>query len=125
MVDIATITGTLTAAIATLKEIAKVAEKTRDKELNQRVLELQQCLMAANTQSDREVYWWNRGGRKDGPYCKVCWHSDGRTIQLMATGEKGLYQCVKCKGSFLSSEHGQSDPDSGFWGPTGQSWQEL
>ncbi len=43
MVDIGTITGTLGAAITTLKEIAKVAEKTKDKELNQRVPSCSSC----------------------------------------------------------------------------------
>jgi hypothetical protein len=141
MVDIITITGTLSAAIATLKEIAKVAEKTKDKELNQRVLELQQFLMTANTQllelstenqglrqriselerkadieaqltSDGEVYWWNRDGKKDGPYCKVCWRSEGHLIQLMAGGQ-ALFDCVRCKGAFRSSS-GQGASHNSF-----------
>ena len=148
MVEIGTITATLSAAITTLKEIAKVAEKTKDKELNQRVLNLQELLMTASTQllelsnenqgltqrisqlerkariddqltSDGELYWWTRDGKNDGPYCKVCWHSDGTTIQLMATGEKGLYKCVKCKGSFTSSDYVRKSNFAMAIGPPG------
>ncbi len=151
MVEIGTITATFSAAITVLKEIASVAEKTKDRELNQRVLNLQQLLMTANTQllepaeenqrlqqriselerradiekeltSDGEVYWWNRDGKKDGPYCKVCWHSERQLIQLMAGGEH-LYDCVKCKGSFRSSEYRESSSFFGVSKPS--SWQEL
>ena len=103
MVDVGTITGTLTAAITTLKEIGKVAERTKDKELNQRVLDLQQSLMTANTQLlelasenqslrqriaeleqasnydgelkyDDSVYWAMRDAKRvEGPFCPVCW----------------------------------------------------
>jgi hypothetical protein len=105
MVEIGTITATLNAAITTLKEIAKLAEKTKDKELNQRVLELQQSLMTANTQLlelssenqtlrgrvseleqaakydgqleyEESVYWKVADGKRiDGPFCTVCWDS--------------------------------------------------
>lgn len=152
MVDIGTITATLSTAITALKEIAKVAERTKDKELNQRVLELQQSLMTANTQLlelaqenqhlrqrvseleqknaieaaftwDVEVFWWNRDGKKDGPYCKVCWHSERQPIQLMATGDKGLYQCVKCKGMFQSSEYHRSS--TFFAAGTPRQWDDF
>jgi hypothetical protein len=133
MVEISTIAATLAAAISALKEIGRVAEKTKDRDLNQRVLELQQALMTANTQllelatenqsfrqqaselrhaadtekqllSDGGVYWWMRDSKRDGPYCKTCWHKDKSLAQL--TWSLHGYLCARCKGSYAPSQGG-------------------
>jgi len=113
--------------IKLLKEVIELAKESNSSELKEKLLELQNSifdLTAENRElkqriaelerkeqvesqlvSDQEVYWWNRNGHKDGPYCKVCWHSDEKLIQLMSTSEKGLYNCVKCEGMFRSSEY--------------------
>lgn len=133
MVEVSTITATLGAAITALKEIGKVAEKTKDRELNRLVLELQQSMMTANTQLlglatenqqlqgriltlehigeiEKElvyrdsVYWRQRNGGADGPYCQVCWDDAKKLIRLNPGATAGTYGCGVCKESYWTSK---------------------
>lgn len=141
LVDPTAIPGAIASAADLASRLAERLKKTQDKdqskeviELMQRLLEIQgavHALLEANRNlevrlaetekqrqtgmelvADREVYWWTKDGQKDGPYCKVCWHRDGKLTQLMSTFFRGYYNCAICKGAFHSSEDG--NPSDAF-----------
>lgn len=146
MVEVSTITATLGAAITALKEIGKVAERTRDKELNRLVLELQQSLINANTQllelsaenqslsgriaelerqgeiekelsHDVAVYWRVHDGKKEGPYCQNCWDPHRKLIRLTPSGATGAYHCGVCGGKGFHTADFRFPQPTFFSGP--------
>lgn len=127
MVEIITITSTISAAVAALKEIVRLAEKAGNKELNNQVMGLQQSLLTINTQLtdlaaenqalrqrisefertadlekemkyEENVFWRARDGKRvDGPLCPNCWESQRKYVHLTPSGATGAYHCGVCK----------------------------
>lgn len=133
-IDPTAIPGAIAAAADLVSKLADRITKTQDKDQSKEIIELMQKLLEiqvavsalleknrdmearlseSETQDqierelvpDREVYWWTKDGKRDGPYCKVCWHRDRKRTQLMSMASQGSYECAICKGSFHSSEY--------------------
>ncbi len=132
MIEIPAITATLNGAIAALKEIGKLAERTKNRDLNEKVLSLQQSLMTASTgllelsseiQTLREqlaeakrtaaekaqftfrdnVYW-----KGSEPFCPGCLDGDGKAVHLTPR-LRGHYDCPVCKSHYTTP-----NAESGF-----------
>jgi hypothetical protein len=103
--------GTVGALLTLVKQIRPLIDGVTNKELNERLLEFQQKLLdlqidlaelnqanlALQTQVvglqgqleikeklsyDGHVYWSNRDGKKDGPFCPLCWDKDKHLVHL-------------------------------------------
>jgi hypothetical protein len=135
MVEITAITTTLSAAVTALKEIVSLAEKAGNKEINQRVMGLQQVLLTINAQLtelavenqtlrhsagelarlseiekeivyEESVYWRTRDGKRiDGPLCPNCWDAKRMLIHLTPGSTKGTYSCGVCGNGFYTSDY--------------------
>jgi len=107
MVDIATITGTISGVLGVLREVVGLARKAGNHELNEKVADLQGRILDIQTQLieltndnqalrqrisdldqateigkemkyEESVYWRVQDNKRiDGPFCPVCW--DKRT----------------------------------------------
>ena len=65
--------------------------------LQREVGDLQQKIkMMGEMVFEKNSYWRNVGGRKDGPLCSVCWDSNQRLVQLHKL-YPNRYQCPACK----------------------------
>lgn len=129
MVDPVTITALAKSIIDILRDIGSLAKKAGDHDLNSRVLELQGRLIELqtsvvelseeNTRLRREkselelakdtegelhledgMYWRTRFGKRDGPFCGVCWGGGKGLIPLTLEVAEGNYRCFSCKGLF-------------------------
>ncbi len=56
---------------------------------------------------DENVYWLERDGQRDGPYCPTCYDADRRFIRLNPGATKGTYSCCFHKASFRTGEYEQ------------------
>ncbi|MGH9431253.1 MAG: hypothetical protein ACRD3T_06895 [Terriglobia bacterium] len=150
--DIATITSTIGSAVGLLKQIGEQVKNLQNRDLNQEVIELQQHILSVQTGlselaeenrrlrdqmadlrrsaevekeliPDAQVYWWTRDGKKDGPYCKTCWHSSHCLSQLTSLANPGQYMCAKCNGYFNSAEY--QNHGGGFFAASHRSFDEL
>ncbi len=129
MIDIAAITATFKAAQGVVKEIGALATRARNKDVNEKVIDLQQHVLTLQTQflelvnennelkrrdSEREriaqiekeveyresVYW--RGN--EGPFCPKCWDDERKLIHLNPGATKGTYGCGVCKEGYWTSK---------------------
>ena len=135
MVDIATITGTISGVVGVLREVVGLAKKAGSLELNEKVADLQTRILDIQTQLieltnenqdlrkraadleqaaeigkslkyEESVYWLLKGDSRDGPYCPNCWDANHKLIRLTPGATKGTFSCGVCKGSgFRTSEY--------------------
>jgi hypothetical protein len=139
MVDAGTVAAALSAAIETAKQVGGLAERAKDRKLNEHILDLQQRLievqgLTMQIMTDNEklasrvrelerekeiahemvlehgMYWRVKEGTKEGPYCGVCLASDRIAVPLIE-GLKGNFTCGKCK-----AQSHTPDAESGFRG---------
>jgi hypothetical protein len=47
--------------------------------------------------SENNVYWVIKDGKKEGPYCSLCWDDYKKLIHLHNTSQERLWICPKCK----------------------------
>jgi ribosomal protein S27AE len=127
MVNIAAITTAVNGAAGVLKEIGSIAKKAGNREINERLIDLQQRvidiqgmlaeLIAENEVLRRQmtelehsadiekklkleesVYWTVQDGKRvDGPLCPNCWDSKKMIVHLTPSGARGGYHCGVCK----------------------------
>ena len=103
--------GTIGALLTLVKQIRPLIEGVTNKELNENLLEFQQKLLdlqialAQLNQTnmglqaevvelqqqlsvketltyDGHVYWSNKEGKKDGPFCPLCWDKEKQLVHL-------------------------------------------
>ena len=101
-----------------LKSIGKVLQEAGKIELYQQILEVQEKLLEMQKKiSDLEnenkelkekleikdllifeknSYWIEKEGKKDGPYCSCCWDDGKKTIRMQPCGNPAFYDCPKC-----------------------------
>jgi hypothetical protein len=141
MVDIGTITGTISGVVGLLKEALPLAKKAGNRELNEKLADLQgrildiqtQLIELANenrnlTERTREleqaaeigkklvyegsVYWLPKGEGKEGPFCPNCWDDQRKLIHLTPGATKGTYLCGVCRrGGFRTAEYKESSSE--------------
>lgn len=46
---------------------------------------------------EKNAYWLEKDGGKDGPYCSCCWDDDKKTIRMQPCGNPAYFDCPKCK----------------------------
>jgi hypothetical protein len=127
MVDIATITGSISGVVGVLREVVGLAKKAGSHELNEKVADLQTRILDIQTQLieltnenrtlkeriaelertaeiekelvyEESVCWRTRDGKRiDGPLCPNCWDAQHKYVHLTPSGVKGEYNCGVCK----------------------------
>lgn len=119
------------------RKIAELAEHEKSAELRNQIIELQSRLLElqsgllnlqqenADLQAQKSqleealqpegkvvfaesVYWIERDGRRDGPYCPNCYDVDCRFVRLNPGATKGTYSCTFHNASFRTGEYKQS-----------------
>jgi len=135
MVDVATITSTISGVVSLLKDAVPLAMKAGNRELNEKLADLQTRILDIQTQlieltnenqdlrkraSDLEqaaeigkglkyeesVYWLPKDEGREGPYCPNCWDANRKLIRLTPGETKGTFSCGVCKGGgFHTSEY--------------------
>ncbi len=102
-----------------LKTAAKVAQEAGKIELYGQILEVYEKLLDQQKQiadlegSNKELrnilevkgkiipegnlYWLEKDGVKDGPFCTRCWDSEERLLRLHKSPVSGRIHCPKCK----------------------------
>ncbi len=122
--DLATVAATLSGAIEAAKEIGSLTKGAKDHKLNERVLDLQERLIAVqglvmelSAENDglrrrvaelerageiakemvyeEPVYWRVHDGKRDGPFCRVCWETERRLLHT-SKRRRDVYYCEKC-----------------------------
>ena len=64
------------------KEIESVKEKLQLKE---------------SLKFERNAYWTDGAGGKDGPFCSKCWDVEKLLVRMLSTSDPGYVECPKCK----------------------------
>jgi hypothetical protein len=111
--------ATVTAALGAVKTISEIAKNVNNAELTQKIIELQNSILALQQQLFEmqtenltlkqekrelqdviakgqelvfaaEAYWRKTDGAYDGPYCPMCWDADHRVIRLGSLGVVSL-----------------------------------
>ncbi len=54
---------------------------------------------------EESVYWRRKNGKREGPYCPVCYDHDREAIHLNPGAGKGTYSCGVCRNGFTTGEH--------------------
>jgi hypothetical protein len=107
--------------IESLKEAARIAAEMGQADLSKKIAEIQQPALEMVRENQRlkqyvgdlqqrlkhtstllfekNCYWHDLGARKDGPFCSVCWDSNGRLIRPHKL-YGSHYQCQVCKSSW-------------------------
>jgi TIR domain len=67
------------------------------------------------------VYWKYKNGKREGPYCPVCYDKESKKIHLNPGATRGTYGCGACGNSFRTSEYNTPGP-TGPSRKTGTSW---
>jgi len=49
---------------------------------------------------EEAVCWKRKNGKREGPYCPVCYENEHKTIHLNPGATKGTYSCGVCQNSF-------------------------
>lgn len=104
--------------IENLKDAFRIAQKIGDFELYRRISKLEaenlgllqenrrlrdevkalreQSTIAPSLTFDGHSYWQTKEGRRDGPFCQVCWDVDRKLVLKAAAATKGTYFCAVC-----------------------------
>ncbi len=56
---------------------------------------------------EESVCWKRKSGRREGPYCPVCYDDKHKAIHLNPGATKGTYGCGSCQNSFYTNEHNE------------------
>lgn len=80
-------------ALQKLLEMQKRIDEleTTNKGLRER-LEVKESLVA-----ERNMYWSEKDGKRDGPFCTNCWDSEQKLMRLHKSITHSGIQCPKCK----------------------------
>ena len=118
--------ATVTAALGAVKTISEIAKNVNSAELTQKIIELQNSILALQQQlfeiqtesltlkqENRdlqdvitkgrelvfaaEAYWRKIDGGFDGPYCPMCWDADHKVIRLGSLGIVALSHGVTAR----------------------------
>jgi|ERR1700682_4295549 len=54
---------------------------------------------------EETVYWMLKDGRRQGPYCPVCYDDKQKVVHLNTGATKGTYSCGICQNSFRTDEY--------------------
>lgn len=73
------------------------ALETRAASLQRRVEELEEKLANVAELVYREGAYWREGHEEPGPYCRACWESEQKLIQLVKRGPAGEELCPRCR----------------------------
>lgn len=102
-----------------LKSVGKVLQEAGKIEQYQQILDAQQKLLEMqkrinelesdnkelreqleikeNLTAENNMYWLNKDGKKDGPFCTNCWDAEQRLMRLHKSVTHNGIQCPKCK----------------------------
>lgn len=102
-----------------LKSIGKVLQEAGKIDLYQQILDVQQQLLEMQNRIsfldkenkelkekletrdslifEKNAYWLEVDGKKDGPLCSCCWDDDRKTIRMQPCGNPAYFDCPKCK----------------------------
>jgi len=102
-----------------LKSIGKVLQEAGKIELYTQILEIQEKLLEMQNNiseldkdnkelqeklKNKEIlifeknsYWINKEGGKEGPYCTCCWDDINKTIRMQPDGNPAYFSCPKCE----------------------------
>jgi len=127
MVDVTTIASTISAVVGLLKDALPLAMKAGNRELNEKLADLQVRILDIHTQLmelanenqklterireleqaaeigkelvyEESVFWRISDGKRiDGPLCPNCWDGQRKYVHLTPSGLKGEYNCGVCK----------------------------
>ena len=66
-------------------------------ELENENIELKEKLKTQeNLVFEKNAYWIVKDGRKDGPYCSLCWDDERKPIRMQPCGNPAYCSCPKC-----------------------------
>ncbi len=65
--------------------------------LQRRVEELEEKLSRVGELVYREGAYWREGHEEPGPYCRACWESGRKLVQLVPRGPGGEELCPRCR----------------------------
>jgi len=54
---------------------------------------------------EESVYWKLKDGKREGPFCPVCFDERQKTIHLNEGATKGTYGCGICQNSFTTAAY--------------------
>lgn len=133
MIDVAATIGSISALLNKVGELAKKArDKELNKdiiELQGLVQQLQRELIEVveenrklrdealsrpalgETEADQKlvykesVYWTDRNGSREGPFCPTCWDDKKKLMHLNPGATRGTWSCNLCQSGFTTSEY--------------------
>ena len=71
--------------------------EARSAALSRRVEVLEGKLARISELVYREGAYWREGHEEPGPYCRSCWESERKLIQLVPRGPSGEELCPRCR----------------------------
>lgn len=107
--------------------IIELVKKGATIELQERIIELREAVLNAREELlslrqenaelkrstaerqhftfDSEVYWRERDGKRDGPFCPTCYDSTAKTIRLQPLGPGFGFKwtCNVCNGAYVQA----------------------
>ena len=105
-----------------IKAIKEIADSTQNIELKSLIVDLKEEILNLRQENldlkqqlsqkvehnmvfENKVYWdLKKDGTKDGPFCPVCWDSEGKAVRLgplQVTGPNSVHQCYVCKNTIV------------------------
>lgn len=71
---------------------------------------------------DHVYYWRELSGRKDGPFCQVCYDNRGKLVRLQPGYETGSWNCRVCKTHVTDRTY---SPPRSNGGPESDDWMSV
>jgi ketosteroid isomerase-like protein len=99
--------------IMALREaVIELQEENQD--LRKKVRELEEDLaIKGNLKFEVPYYWLEKEGKKDGPYCQVCYDKERKLIRLQQWGD-GRWKCFPCTSVYHDSSYRPPDSNPSF-----------
>lgn len=97
--------------IESFKDVLKVADTLNNLELYKKLSELQTAVFTleeenrslkerlnikANVVFEDGRYWLNTNGRKEGPFCNICWDIDAKLVRMTISKIMGVETDFGC-----------------------------
>ena len=95
-------------------EISNIQQQLLEKDQLIRDLN-EQITVKEKLQYEPPYYWLIEGGKKDGPYCQVCYDKDNKPIRLQEgkINNKGRWECKVCKNYYTDNTYTRHRAHSG------------
>jgi hypothetical protein len=89
-----------------IMELREAALQCQEENLNlrKRIQELEnQLTIRENLIFERPVYYLKSEGKKDGPFCQVCYDRDGKLIRLQDYAPRE-WNCIACRSFYREGD---------------------